>query len=213
MISQLKTCPANGGSLGLEFRTLVLVSVVVLIGLSSVGCIGRSPAVEHFILGSEAVPDTSLDSGSAVSILIGPVRLPAYLDRPQHARLRAGGQVELDEFTRWLGGFEGNFLRGLGLEVARQTGSARVSTYPAKAPFPLDVKVRLHVDDLIVVDGQTLRVRIRWAVVRTGSEAPAELYAMDESIALASDSNEAVVAAHDAVLADLAGRIVAAIER
>ncbi|MEZ7980956.1 MAG: ABC-type transport auxiliary lipoprotein family protein [Myxococcota bacterium] len=191
----------------------MLVFVVALTAASSVGCLGRSPAVEHFILGSGAVPDASLDSGSAVSILIGPVRLPAYLDRPQHARLRASGQVELDEFTRWLGGFEKNFLRGLELEVARQTGSARVSTHPAKAPFPFDVKVRLHIDDLVVVDGQTLRVRIRWAMVRTGSETPAELYAMDESIALASDSNEAVVAAHDAVLADLAGRIVAAIER
>ena len=213
MIRQLKTRRANRGSLGLGFRTSMLVFVVALTAASSVGCLGRSPAVEHFILGSGAVPDASLDSGSAVSILIGPVRLPAYLDRPQHARLRASGQVELDEFTRWLGGFEKNFLRGLELEVARQTGSARVSTHPAKAPFPFDVKVRLHIDDLVVVDGQTLRVRIRWAMVRTGSETPAELYAMDESIALASDSNEAVVAAHDAVLADLAGRIVAAIER
>jgi uncharacterized lipoprotein YmbA len=213
MIRQLKTRRANRGSLGLGFRALMLVFVVALTAASSVGCLGRSPAVEHFILGSGAVPDASLDSGSAVSILIGPVRLPAYLDRPQHARLRASGQVELDEFTRWLGGFEKNFLRGLELEVARQTGSARVSTHPAKAPFPFDVKVRLHIDDLVVVDGQTLRVRIRWAMVRTGSETPAELYAMDESIALASDSNEAVVAAHDAVLADLAGRIVAAIER
>jgi len=213
MIRQLKTRRANRGLLGLEFRTSMLVFVVALTAASSVGCLGRSPAVEHFILGSGAVPDASLDSGSAVSILIGPVRLPAYLDRPQHARLRASGQVELDEFTRWLGGFEKNFLRGLELEVARQTGSARVSTHPAKAPFPFDVKVRLHIDDLVVVDGQTLRVRIRWAMVRTGSETPAELYAMDESIALASDSNEAVVAAHDAVLADLAGRIVAAIER
>lgn len=213
MIRQLKTRRANRGSLGLGFRTLMLVFVVALTAASSVGCLGRSPAVEHFILGSGAVPDASLDSGGAVSILIGPVRLPAYLDRPQHARLRASGQVELDEFTRWLGGFEKNFLRGLELEVARQTGSARVSTHPAKAPFPFDVKVRLHIDDLVVVDGQTLRVRIRWAMVRTGSETPAELYAMDESIALASDSNEAVVAAHDAVLADLAGRIVAAIER
>jgi uncharacterized lipoprotein YmbA len=213
MIRQLKTHRANRGSLGLGFRASMLVFVVALTAASSVGCLGRSPAVEHFILGSGAVPDASLDSGSAVSILIGPVRLPAYLDRPQHARLRASGQVELDEFTRWLGGFEKNFLRGLELEVARQTGSARVSTHPAKAPFPFDVKVRLHIDDLVVVDGQTLRVRIRWAMVRTGSETPAELYAMDESIALASDSNEAVVAAHDAVLADLAGRIVAAIER
>ena len=77
----------------------------------------------------------------------------------------------------------------------------------SSAPFPGVHQI------VLVVDGQTLRVRIRWAIVRMGSDTPAELYAMDESIALASDSNEAVVAAHDAVLADLAGRIIAAIER
>ena len=196
-----------------RLRASLFVLTIGLMAASTLGCLGRSPGVEHFILGSGAVSQASLDSPNPVSILIGPVRLPAYLDRPQLARLQAGGHVELDEFTRWLGGFEKNFLRGLELEVARQTGSIRVATHPSKAPFPFDVQVRLHVDDLVVVDGRTLRVKIRWAIQRVGGDAPPELFAMDESITLENDSNEAIVAAHDAVLADLAGRLVARLGR
>ena len=37
-----------------------------------------------------------------VAVLVGPVRLPSYLERAQMARLESGGEIELDEFNRWL---------------------------------------------------------------------------------------------------------------
>ena len=199
---------------GFEWRRATVSSCTVpaLMGLCLVlvsGCLGRSPDVEHFVLASQGPAKVGEAGTTAPAVLVGPVRLPAYLDRPQVARLGAGGSIALDEYTRWLGGFEENFLRAVSFEVARQTGSSRVVTHPSKAPFDFDAKVRLHVDDLVVVEGTSLRVRIRWSISRAGS--PDGLHVFEEDRPLANGSNASIVAAHDAALAELGRRIAEAV--
>ncbi len=191
----------------LRRAAMLAFAIPMLLG----GCLGRSPGVEHFVLASQG-PAKIGDAGlSAPAVLVGPVRLPAYLDRPQVARLGAGGSISLDEYTRWLGGFEENFLRAISFEVARQTNSSRVVAHPSKAPFEFDARVRLHVDDLVVVEGRTLRVRIRWVIAVAGAEDG--LHVFEEDRPLADASNASIVAAHDAALAALAGEIAEAVER
>ncbi len=201
----------------------IALSAALTIGLLVVGtgCLGRSPQVRHFMLGVEDVaPAEAL--APDVSILVGPVRLPAYLDRPELARLAADGEVELDSGHRWLGSFEANFLRAVSLGVARRLGSNEIVAHPSKAPFPIEYSVRLHVDDLIVEAGGTLRVRIRWALIGPAGRGtdpadgpPARLFTFEERRSGIGASPEARVRAHEAVLGELATRIadaVAAVE-
>ena len=193
---------------GLDRRGAAIAVLVISCALG--GCLGRSPNVEHFVLASQGPATVGEAGADAPAVLIGPVRLPAYLDRPQLARLSAGGAIDLDEYTRWLGGFEENFLRAVSFEVSRRTNSIRVATHPSKAPFDFDARVRLHVDDLVVVDDRTLRVRIRWSIGAGG--APVSLHVFEEDRPLADRSSAAVVAAHDAALAELGRRIAEAVE-
>lgn len=193
-------------------RRIAAVALVWGLAFGAAGCLGRSPVVEHYILGAPA-PARSGASAPDVAVLVGPVRLPSYLDRPQIARLGEAGAVELDEFARWLGGFEENLLRGIALELARRTGSDRIVTAPSKAPFPFDAQIRLHVDDFVAAPGPVLRVRVRWALVRPGGAAPAELYVMEEVIPLADAADATLVAAHESAVRDLAGRIATALAR
>lgn len=190
---------------------LAILVVLTLATILSTGCLGRSPSVDHFVLGSSGA--TSLQAGEArasdLAVLIGPVRLPPYLDRPQMVRLEAGGEIEIAEFSRWLGGFEDNLLRAVSLSVAREIGSVKVSAHPSKAPFPFDVRVPLHVDEMIVGEGDVLRVRIRFAIVRAGEAT--RLFVMEEDVALGGGSAADLVSAHDRALFDLSSRIARAI--
>lgn len=197
----------------------IALSVVLAVGPLVVfsGCLGRSPQVRHFMLGVEDVaPAEAL--APDVSVLVGPVRLPAYLDRSELARLAADGEVELDSGHRWLGSFETNFLRAVSLGVARRLGSNEVVAHPSKAPFPIEYSVRLHVDDLIVEAGGTLRVRIRWALIGPAGRGtdpaagpPARLFTFEERRSGIGASPEARVRAHEAVLGELATRIADAV--
>jgi uncharacterized lipoprotein YmbA len=190
---------------GTAGRAAALLSMT---GLLLAGCLGRSPEVGHFVLGAGVAVQPSGDGTSDLAVLVGPVRLPAYLERPQIARLEPGGEVELDEFNRWLGGFRENLLRSVSLDLATRLGSVRVVAHPSYAPFPFDYRVRLHVDDFVFVrDEQAIRARIRWALIREGGEDPAGLFLLERTVPVDSDSVENLVAAHVTVLSDLASKI------
>jgi uncharacterized lipoprotein YmbA len=142
-----------------------------------------------------------------MAVLVGPARLPAYLDRSQIATLQGGGEISLNEFNRWLGDFEENFLRALSLGLARELGSTKIVVAPSKAPFEIDYQVRLHVDDLIFEDDAGLRVRVRWALIPIAEEGAPGLFVMDEFISMDENSVESVVSAHEDALTDLVRRI------
>lgn len=182
---------------------------ILAVVISTTACLGRSPSPEHYMLGTESAGAAG-GAAPGIALLVGPVRLPAYLDRPQFARLEGRGEIELDEFARWLGGFEDNFLRALSLELGRRTGSIRIAANPSKAPFPFDARIRLHVDDLIV-EGDALRARIRWAMIPTGDRGAPVVDVMEARIPIAGGGNASIVVAHDAAVALLAERIVAAL--
>ena len=194
----------------------IALAVLLLLVVGS-GCLGRSPQVRHFLLGVEDVAPAERGAPD-VSVLVGPVRLPAYLARPELARLAGDGEIELDSSHRWLGSFESNFLRAVSLGVAKRLGSNEVVAHPSKAPFPIEYDVRLHVDDLIVESGGTMRVRIRWALIGpegrgTGplEGAPARLFTLEERRSGVGGSAAARVRAYEAVLGELATRIADAI--
>lgn len=185
--------------------------------LAGSACLGRSPEVRQFMLGVEALAPAEIGAPD-VSVVVGPVRLPAYLERPELARLAADGELELDPRHRWLGSFEENFLRAASLGVAQRLGSSQVVSHPSKAPFPIEYVVRLHVDDLVVEAGGTMRVAIRWALVGPagrGTEPsegpPVRLFSFDERRPGVGSSAAARVRAYEGVLGELAVRIAAAI--
>lgn len=213
-----------------RFRIATFALVLIFGGLLvTAGCLGRSPQVRLFMLGvmpgvmpsvtpASASDEAAQDGAPDVSVLVGPVRLPAYLARPELARLAADGEVELDSRHRWLGSFEENFLRATSLGIARRLGSTQVVAHPSKAPFPIEYTVRLHVDDLIVDADGAMRVQIRWALVGpagrgTGPlEGPsARLFNLEELRSGVGASPEARVRAYEAVLDELASRIAAEI--
>jgi uncharacterized lipoprotein YmbA len=204
-----------------RFRHALAVGLVLglalVLALTGSGCLGRSPQLHHFMLGVAPLAPAEVGAPD-VSVLIGPVRLPAYLVRPELARLGADGEIDLDDDHRWLGSFEENFLRATSLGVAQRLGATRVVTHPSKAPFPIEYTVRLHVDDFIAEAGGTMRVRIRWALVGPAGRGtgpldapPTRLFVLEEKREGVGRSAEARVRAYEAVLGELATRIAAAI--
>ena len=177
--------------------------LAVLAPLLIVGCLGRSPDVRHFVLGAAESP-VSVERALEVAVLVGPVRLPAYLDRSQIATLDvADGEVELDEFNRWLGGFEENLVRAISLGLARELGSNRVVAAPSKAPFPFDYTIRLHVDDMVLENGEALRVRVRWALIPRSKEAAPRFFVLDERFSTEGEGPSDIVRAHDVAITAL----------
>jgi uncharacterized lipoprotein YmbA len=190
------------GLLGICSAAIASIGVLVLVS----GCLGRSPEVRLFTLGSQSQLERS-ERAPELAVLIGPVRLPSYLERPQIARRLGGGEVQLDEFNRWVGGFEENLIRALTEGIRRQLGSARVVGYPSRVPFPMDYRVRLDVDELIVDESNRLRLQLRWVIASEVEGERPSLSTFEREIAAGNRSVEALIEAHDRVLSELAQAI------
>ena len=205
----MTTCPSARTN---PRRRRALLAASILTVAVAGGCLGRSPDVRHFVLG-RPTPAAAAPSVDGLAVLVGPVRLPEYLQRAQIARLDPSGEVRLDETNRWLGGFESNLLRALAMGLAERLDSARVVSHPSKAPFEMDYRIRIHVDDLVAQDGERLRVRIRWALQPSDPEEPAGLFMMDRAFPIAAVEAEALVAAHETALAELVEAMARSIEQ
>ena len=66
--------------------TVLRTMLLIVFLMPSQGCLGRSPAVRHFMLGTSPSSTTVLRSLD-IAVLVGPVRVPAYLERSQIASL------------------------------------------------------------------------------------------------------------------------------
>jgi uncharacterized lipoprotein YmbA len=174
------------------------------------GCLGRSPETRLYTLGSQPRP-VNATIESDLAILVGPARFPRYLERPQLVRRLAAGEVELDEFNRWAGGFEENVIRALALDVENGIGSDRVVAYPSDPPFALDYRIRIHFDELVVGPDDVLRMRARWSIRSVEGAAEALLGRTDLDEPVQGGSVAAVVEAHDRAIGVLGEALVAAI--
>jgi uncharacterized lipoprotein YmbA len=180
---------------------LLLVTTVAAAGVSS-GCLGRSPEPRLFTLGSTPRPaGAPLDS--EIAVLVGPVRFPRYLERPQRVRRLEGGELDLDEFNRWAGGFEQNVVRALALDVADRLRSDRVVAHPSDPPFDLAYRVRIHFDELVLGPDDVLRMRARWSIRSGRSDDPPRIGRSDLDRPVDGSSMQALVAAHDDAIAAL----------
>lgn len=190
---------------------LLAVAVAVAVAIASSACLGRSPEPRLFTLGATPrAADAPLDSELAV--LVGPVRFPRYLERPQLVRRLEGGELDLDEFNRWAGSFEENVVRALSLDVANRLRSDRVVAYPSDPPFALDYRVRIHFDELVVGPDDVLRMRARWSIRHGQNDAPPRIGRTDLDRPVSGRSIEAVVRAHEEAVAALGKALVREIE-
>ena len=91
------------------------------LALSLSGCAGISPPTQFYTLAdpgavSSPVAPASVRSNAAIGV--GPLRLPAMLDRPQIVTRKDDNRVDLAEFHRWAGELDGALQPDLRLDVS-----------------------------------------------------------------------------------------------
>jgi hypothetical protein len=74
---------------------------VALLVLFAAGCGGRAAPFRYYVLAPLAGPAQTGADSRPVSIGVGPVRLPGYLDRPQIVTRRGAEEIDLAELDRW----------------------------------------------------------------------------------------------------------------
>ena len=181
-----------------------------LAGLAWLAGCASSPASNFYILSplpeAKARQETLVEG--EVSLGIGPVTLPDYMDRPQMVSGIVGaGRIEVDEYQRWGGSLRADIVNTLGENLAHLLGTSRVVILPAEVKLP--VQYRLVVDILRFEadrDGQAL-LKARWALIDPSAEVALAMRESSFRQPFAKADPDAQVAALSATLGDLSREV------
>ncbi|WP_328987391.1 PqiC family protein [Thiorhodovibrio winogradskyi] len=141
--------------------------------------------------------------GGRLAVGLGPVSFPRFLDRPQVVQRQGGHQLRLDEFHRWGGSLDDDFLRVFAENLAQLLQTSRVVVFPSELRMQLDFRVMAEVVAFEAGPSDQALLKVRWAVLDPFSQ---EVLSMrEDSYRKRLPANASVsqqVAALSAALAD-----------
>lgn len=192
---------------------------LLLLMLAGPGCttFSAQPDPSRFftlapLAGAEAAGEDKRDSAPRISLGIGPVSLPGYLDRQEIVTRIAQNQLRLSENDRWAEPLDENVARVVSQNVAAILRAEHITSYP----WPIDRRPLYQVEiDVLRFETNTVpeaHLAARWTVRHTGKKDLIRYRDTQVSRPARARGAEASVAALSETLAELSRQIAGAIE-
>jgi len=154
------------------FFSWVMIAVIAML---MVGCTGTSKPSKFYMLSSLPESESGASRAQAngdLSVLIGPVTLPAYLERPQIVTLAGKHELVLDEFTRWAEPLQDNLYRVLAENLSLLLNTPKIFTYDRRGTMPADFQIIIDVTRFDSMANGDARLTVFWEVVDKNIKAP-----------------------------------------
>lgn len=158
---------------------------------------GSTP-MQFYMLNAETGAPLSGTALPAATVLgLGPVHLPAYLDRPQLVTALSEHQYQLDEHSRWAERLDENITRALGLSLAKQLGIEQVVRYPWAPRQAIDYQISFDILELHQTAAGQSRLSVQWQLKKAEQVIKGKRFECSEA---AADDAEAIVTAQSRCL-------------
>ncbi|MCG6862342.1 MAG: PqiC family protein [Chromatiaceae bacterium] len=137
---------------------LVLPALVLIL---AAGC--ASPPSRFYTL---STTDAAASPVSALSLSVGPVSVPAAVDRPQIVVSTGANQVHLDELNRWASPLKDEISRVVAENLVVMLGTAKVTQFPQTSSGEAAYRVAIEVQRFDSVPGSHARLDAVWTLRR-----------------------------------------------
>ena len=161
--------------------------------------VGCSTPDQYYRLDSPAVPDATT---SGLPTGIGPVSIPAYIDRPELVFESATGELQVPEGHRWSGPVKDEITRVLTAGIQAQKPRTPVLAYPWSPGTDLARRIPVSITELTARSGVGVTLSATWEIGTTQRRATIQQ-------PIEGDGYPAITNAQSAALQQLAQRIAA----
>jgi len=197
-----------------RFNILRVCFLVISACVVASGCGGSQPSrfyLIHSVTAGDILPGQTACRPD-LSLGIGPVSLPEYLDRPQIVTRTSRNQLVLAEFDRWAEPLSDSFTRVLAENLSTMLGTDRVFIYPWPRSTEMDCQVAVEVSHFEGFPEGRALLSAWWTIY--GDNGKTVLMRKQSEIAepVGSGSHEDLVAAQSRVLAAFSREIALAIK-
>jgi len=195
-------------------RRLIAIVLPCTVAIVAAGC-GSTPPSHFYTLSAASAPATSAAStpataSSDLSVAVGPVVVPAAVDRPQIVVAMTANEVWLDEFNRWASPLPNNIARIVAENLVSMLGTPRVTLWPQTLSIGVDYRAAVEVQRFESAPGVAATVEAVWTVIRArdGASQTGRTAARE---AASEKSYDALAAAHSRAIARLSQDIADAV--
>ena len=127
-----------------------------------IGCSASQPTQFYTLSGTDAVSEVSTEKPMRLGV--GPVYLPAYLDRPQVVTRSGANRMNVSEFDQWAEPLETTFQRVLTENLSYRLDTDRIATLPARRNVSLDRQVEVEVTRFDADETGRVMLDARWRI-------------------------------------------------
>lgn len=191
--------------------------MLLTIGFSSLvlsGC-ASTPATRFYTLSALPASEKVNDPGRepCVSIGIGPVKIPGYLEQSGIVTQVSLNEHRVEEFSKWSEPLENNISRALASNLSALLCTKIVFTFPQRGSIAFDYRVFVEITRMDGILGESAILGVSWMIF-DGADKKKLLLAKQTSYEehLASKSHGSFVAAQSRNLGNLCRDIAAAIK-
>ena len=199
-------------------RVIRVMITLGLIGLSLAGCSSLLPKPKPnpskiFVLFSpiEATERQNSDPSGQISLGVGPVRLPGYLDRREILTRVAQSRLDVSQNDRWAEPLDENLTHVLAQNLSVLLGSDAVISSPWPIVKGPNYRVTVEVLQFECNSAREARLSVRWWVIHRNDTGAAEVKESHLTRAATDRSTDASVAALSETVADLSRQIAQAV--
>lgn len=139
---------------------------------------------------------------SLLSVAVGPVSVPAVVDRPEFIVSTSDNQVRLDEFNRWASPLQDNLARVIAEDLSVLLGTPRVTLFPQTLSTDSDYRVAIEVQRFESTPGKSILLDAVW-IVRRSADGRTETGRTRRAEPVTDTSYDALAAAHSRAVAEM----------
>lgn len=151
------------------FRRLAVLAMGCLL-MSGAGCASSAPSRFYQLssLANEGPTPVQNSPEQSVIVVVGPVRIPDYLDRPQIVTRSGRNELRFAEFDRWAGSLEKDIVRVLveNISTLLPVESFFVTTWVSGGRLPESPSYRVEVSIIRFegTPGRSVQMKVQWAI-------------------------------------------------
>jgi len=195
---------------------LLILSLFLLSGLSGCGSTQPSRFYTLYLIGDLKPERQSTSSGHNIYVVIGPVEIPDYLNRPQIVIRTSQNGLTLSEYDRWAGSLKEDIARVLSENISKLTAPDEIAVVEWGWGGGHDYRVAVDINQFDIMPEGNVLLNAEWAIVgKNGTRIIARRESVTEPIH--GQTYEAKVSSMSGALGtlsrDMAGGIISVIEK
>jgi uncharacterized protein len=187
-------------------RNRLAAVILWALGMLIAGCVS-SPEPRFFTL--NATMNHAVES-SSLSVVVGPVSVPAAVDRPQIVVSTGPNQVRVDEYNRWASPLQSGISRVIADNLVSLLGTPRVSVFPQALSANADYQAAVEVQSFGSALGEAATLDAVWTVRRV-KDGKQQIGRTTVRESVPEKGYEALAAAHSRAAARLSQDIAGAV--